>query len=74
MIGFIDDHRTLHGVEPICKLLPIAPSSYHAHVAKRRDPTKQSQRTRRDLALKAAIARVFAENFEVYGVRKVWRQ
>jgi hypothetical protein len=39
MIAFIDDHRGAHGVEPICKVLPIAPSTYHAHVAKRRDPS-----------------------------------
>ena len=38
MIAFIDDHREAHGVEPICKVLPIAPSTYHAHVAKRADP------------------------------------
>jgi hypothetical protein len=40
MIAFIDDHRGVHGVEPICKVLPIAPSTYHAHVAKRRDPAR----------------------------------
>ena len=74
MIAFIDDHRRAYGVEPICKLLPIAPSTYHAHVAKRADPSKLSERTRRDLTLKVAIRRVFAENFEVYGVRKVWLQ
>ena len=74
MIAFIDDHRQVHGVEPICKVLPIAPSTYHAHVAKRADPAKLSARARRDMALKPEIARVFAENFEVYGVRKVWRQ
>jgi putative transposase len=74
MIAFIDDHRRTHGVEPICKVLPIAPSTYHAHVAKRADPMKLSERARRDLALKVAIRRVFAENFEVYGVRKVWLQ
>jgi transposase InsO family protein len=74
MIAFIDDHRRAYGVEPICKLLPIAPSTYHAHVAKRADPSKLSERTRRDLVLKVAIRRVFAENFEVYGVRKVWLQ
>ena len=38
MIAFIDDHRGAHGVEPICKVLPIAPSTYHAHAAKRADP------------------------------------
>ncbi|MGC1762003.1 MAG: IS3 family transposase [Pseudolabrys sp.] len=74
MIAFIDDHREVHGVEPICKVLPIAPSTYHAHVAKRTDPKKLSTRAKQDLALTPEIARVFAENFDVYGVRKVWRQ
>ena len=74
MIDFIDDQRGAYGVEPICKVLPIAPSTYHARVVQRRDPEKLSRRARRDLVLKPEIARVFAENFEVYGVRKVWRQ
>jgi putative transposase len=74
MIAFINDHRQVYGVEPICKVLPIAPSTYHAHVAKRADPGKLSARARQDIALQPEIARVFAENFEVYGVRKVWRQ
>ena len=74
MIAFIDDQRAVHGVEPICTVLPIAPSTYHKHVAQRRDPLRLSARARRDLALKPEIARVFAENFAVYGVRKVWRQ
>jgi len=74
MIAFIDDHREVHGVEPICKVLPIAPSTYHAHVAKRTDPKKLSTRAKQDMALTPEIARVFAENFDVYGVRKVWRQ
>jgi len=74
MIAFTDDHRQAYGVEPICKVLPIAPSTYHAHIAKRTDPAKLSARTRRDMALKPEIARIFAENFKVYGVRKVWRQ
>ena len=74
MIAFIDDHRAVHGVEPICKVLPIAPSTYHDHVAKRADPSRLSDRARRDMALKPEIERVFAENFEVYGARKVWRQ
>ena len=74
MIKFIDDHRGTHGVEPICMVLPIAPSTYHEHVAQRRDPTRLSTRARKDLALKPEIIRVFKENFEVYGVRKVWRQ
>ena len=74
MIDFIDDQRDAHGIEPICKVLPIVPSTYHDHLAKRSDPSKLSARARQDMALKSEIARVFAENFAVYGVRKVWRQ
>jgi putative transposase len=74
MIGFIDEYREAHGVEPICKVLPIAPSTYHDHIAKRRDPSRLSARAKKDVALKPEITRVFKENFEVYGVRKVWRQ
>ena len=74
MIAFIDDHREAHGVEPICKVLPIAPSTYYDHVARRRDPARLSARAKRDMALKVEVRRVFEENFRVYGVRKVWRQ
>ena len=74
MIAFIDDHRGSYGVEPICKVLPIAPSTYHDHVAKRRDPSRLSAMAKKDLGLKPDITRIFKENFEVYGVRKVWRQ
>jgi putative transposase len=74
MIGFIDDQRDAYGVEPICKVLPIAPSTYQAHVAGRNDPAKLSERARRDAVLKTEIHRVFRDNYAVYGVRKVWRQ
>ncbi len=74
MIGFIDDHRGAYGVEPICKLLPIAPSTYHAHAARRSDPARLPARARRDVVLATDIQRVFDANFGVYGVRKVWRQ
>lgn len=74
MITFIDEHRVVHGVEPICRLLPIAPSTYHAHVAKRDDPARLSDRARRDAALRIEVRRVFDANFRVYGVRKVWHQ
>src|ERR1044071_8166550 len=74
MIAFIDEHRALHGVEPICHVLPIAPSTYHAHAARRTDPGKLPARVQRDAILKIAIRRVYEENFGVYGVRKVWRQ
>ncbi len=74
MITFIDDHREAYGVEPICRVLPIAPSTYRRHVARRVDPSKAPPRFRRDAELKAHIRRVWNENFQVYGVRKVWRQ
>jgi putative transposase len=71
---FIDEHRDEHGVEPICRILPIAPSTYRAHVARLADPSKLSNRAKRDAELRAEIQRVWDENFQVYGVRKVWRQ
>lgn len=70
----VDDHREVHGIEPICKVLPTAPSTHHDHCAKRADPARLSAGVRQDVAWKREIARVFAENFEVYGVRKAWRQ
>jgi transposase InsO family protein len=51
MISFIDDHRAVYGVEPICRVLPIAPSTYYAHAARRADPEKQPVRARSDAAL-----------------------
>ena len=74
MIAFIDAHKGRHGVEPICSVLPIAPSTYYAHKARQRDPRRCSARARRDEALKPEIERVWRENFKVYGVRKVWLQ
>jgi putative transposase len=74
MIAFIDDHRAAYGVEPICRVLRIAPSTYHARAAVRADPATGAARSRRDGELCAAIRRVHEANFGVYGVRKVWRQ
>jgi putative transposase len=74
MITFIEDHRLAYGVEPICRVLPIAPSTYRAHAARRIDPARLPPRAKRDLVLTAEIHRVFEANFGVYGVRKVWRQ
>ena len=74
MVSFIDAHRAEHGVEPICKVLPIAPSTYYDHLAKRAEPARRSARAKRDAALRFEIHRVFDENWQVYGVRKVWRQ
>jgi transposase InsO family protein len=74
MVGFIDAHRDAHGVEPICAVLPIAPSTYYDHLAKRADPARLSDRARSDEALRPEIRRVFEVNWRVYGVRKIWHQ
>ena len=74
MTAFIDENRDEYGVEPICRTLPIAPSTYHAHDARRRCPEHAPPRVVRDAGLRPEIQRVFDENFQVYGVRKIWRQ
>jgi len=74
MVSFIDEHRNDHGVEPICKQLPIAPSTYYAHKSREKDPGRASGRSKRDQWLEIEIQRVWDENKQVYGVRKVWRQ
>jgi transposase InsO family protein len=74
MVAFIDQHRDTYGVEPICAVLPIAPSTYFLRKAQHQDPTKRSTRARRDDELRAAIQRIWDDNQQVYGPRKVWRQ
>jgi putative transposase len=74
MLAFIDAHREEHGVESICKQLPIAPSTYYEHKAREADPGRLPARAQRDLVVRGEIKRVWDENFCVYGVRKVWRQ
>jgi transposase InsO family protein len=74
MVAFIDDHREEYGVEPICAVLPIAPSTYYAHKAREADPDLRPARAQRDEELRPEIQRVWRENFRVYGARKVWRQ
>jgi len=74
MITFIDDHREDYGVEPICKVLPIAPSIYYEHKARQADPSRLPQRAVRDADLREQIERVWKENKAVYGAYKVWRQ
>ena len=74
MVRFIDDHRATYGVEPICAVLPIAPSTYFRCQAHRADPTQRSARVRRDDELRLQIQRVYDANFQVYGPRKVWRE
>ena len=74
MIGFIDEHKDRYGIEPICGVLPIVPSTYYAHHAQRKDPQRRSKRAKRDAVLQPEIERVWGENFKVYGARKVWLQ
>jgi putative transposase len=74
MVEFIEAHRATYGVEPICAVLPIAPSTYYLHRARAADPTRRPARVRRDDALRTEIQRVYDANQQVYGVRKVWRQ
>jgi transposase InsO family protein len=74
MFAYIDAHRERFGVEPICKVLPIAPSTYYERKAQERDPDRRSARAKRDEVLKPEIERVFVENFSVYGARKIWKQ
>ena len=74
MKNFIDDYRVEFGVEPICRVLPIAPSTYFAHTQRLANPAKASPRFQRDEALTQDIQRIYQENFHVYGARKVWRQ
>ena len=74
MVRFIHDHRDQYGVEPICTVLPIAPSTYHRHRAAQVDPTRRSARAQRDDALRPEIQRVYDEHHQVYGPRKVWKQ
>jgi transposase InsO family protein len=74
MVAFIEQHRDRYGVEPICTLLPIAPSTYFLHKAQQAQPATRSARAQRDDDLRAAIQRIWDENEQVYGPRKVWKQ
>src|SRR5215218_1704907 len=74
MVTFIDQHRTAYGVEPICDVLPIAPSTYFRCKVQQRDPSQRSARAQRDAVLKAIIQRIWTEQHQVYGSRKVWKQ
>jgi len=74
MVEFIDDHRDKYGVEPICSVLPIAPSTYYAQKARQADRTLLPARSVRDTKLREQVERVFKENRSVYGARKVWLQ
>ena len=74
MVAFLDQHRDSYGVAPICAVLPIAPSTYFLAKAQQKAPTTRSARRRRDDELRAAIQRIWDDNQQVYGPRKVWKQ
>ena len=74
MVRFIDENRDAYGVEPICAVLPIAPSTYYEQKVRQTDPGRLPLRTQRDAVLREHIRRVWEANFQVYGARKVWRQ
>jgi transposase InsO family protein len=74
VMSFIDSHREELGIEPICRELAVAPSSYHAHAARLADPAKRSDRSRRDDEIKEQIGQVHEASSGLYGTRKVWHQ
>ena len=74
MVQFIDDHRDVFGVEPICTVPPIAPLTYHRHRHQRTHPTRRSARAQRDEELRVEIQRVYDEHQQVGGPRKGWKQ
>ncbi|PZO62689.1 MAG: hypothetical protein DI635_10930 [Pseudoxanthomonas suwonensis] len=74
MTAFSDAHRDVYGVEPICKVLPIAPSTYRVHAARQADPDLRPARAKRYEILGREIQRIWDENRQVYGARKVWKQ
>jgi len=74
MPSFIDEQRDAYGVEPICAMLPIAPSTHYEQKARQADSLRLPERARRDAALCEEIERVWRQNRRLYGARKVWRQ
>jgi len=74
MVSFIEEHRAEYGVEPICRMLPIAPSTFYEHMARRANPELRSARAKRDDELRPEVHRIWEENRRVYGARKVWKQ
>jgi putative transposase len=74
MVAFIDQHRDTYGVEPICAVLPIAPSTYFLRKGQQQDPSRRSARVQRDDELRAAIQQVWDDNDHAYGPKKVWKE
>ena len=74
MVSFINQHKQEYGVESMCSVLPIAPSTYYEHARRQREPERRPARQKRDDELRDDIARVYEDNQLVYGAKKVWRQ
>lgn len=74
MTQFIEDNRNQYGVESICRMLPIAPSTFYEAAARLKNPVRMPARAKRDAQLQIEVERVWQENRQVYGVRKVWKQ
>lgn len=74
MIAFIEEHREVHGVEPICRVLPIAPSTFYAHAAIARDPDLASDRVKQDAIDRKKIKDAFDDSGKRYGARKIWHE
>lgn len=74
MRAFIDQYRHAYGVEPICRVMQVAPSGYWRYAAQQRNPALRCARVQRDDVLSVDIERVWQANMQVYGADKVWRQ
>lgn len=74
MIAFIEVHKVAHGVEPICRVLPIAPSTFYAHAAVARDADLASDSAKKDALDKAKIKEAFNNSGKRYGARKIWHE
>ena len=72
MIAFIEDHRGVYGVEPMCRILQIAQSTYYERRAIARDPDRASTRAKSDAELCIKINAAWDENRKLYGARKIW--
>ena len=74
MIAFIEDHKVAHGVEPVCRVLPVTLSTFHAHAAIARDPDPESDRARQDVLDRKKIKEAFDGSGKRYGARKIWHE
>lgn len=74
MIAFIEEHRVAHGVEPICRELPITPSTFHARAAISSDPELASDRAKQDVIDRKKIKDAFDDSGKRYGARKIWHE